>query len=250
MPVINVDAKSLEWTTYLYLSQDKVGIEEWHNVVNDPTKFDIHKDNQTKFNLPSRLIAKVFLFRWIYRGPAFAYSRDPDFMVVSKSQQFWQDVIDQYYSKYKGLYATHMKYLQTVNQTGKLMSPLGREYEFKKYKKGDSSEYSEYEITNYPNQGLGADVMAVARVSAAARFSKYNLRSKLISTIHDSLTSDSPDNEVQAVSEIFLEVFQDLPQNIEKAFGIKWDLPMLGEISIGKNMKELYDPKEYATLAI
>ena len=24
------------------LSQDKTGIEEWHNVVNDPTKFDIH----------------------------------------------------------------------------------------------------------------------------------------------------------------------------------------------------------------
>lgn len=63
MAIVNVDAKSLEWVTYLHLSQDKVGIEEWHNVVNDPTKFDIHKDNQTKFKLPSRLIAKVFLFR-------------------------------------------------------------------------------------------------------------------------------------------------------------------------------------------
>ena len=40
MPLVNVDAKSLEWVTYLYLSQDKTGIEEWHNVVNDPTKFD------------------------------------------------------------------------------------------------------------------------------------------------------------------------------------------------------------------
>lgn len=241
MAIVNVDAKSLEqvWCTYLYLSQDKVGIEEWHNVVNDPSKFDIHKDNQTKFNLPSRLIAKVFLFRWIYRGPAFAYCHDPDFMVVSKSQKFWQDVIDQYYSKYKGLYATHMKYLQEVNATGKLRSPLGREYQFNKYRKGDHTEYSEYEITNYPNQGLGADVMAVARVSAAARFSKYRLRSKLISTIHDSITSDSPDNEVDAVKEIFLEVFQDLPKNIERAFGIKWDLPMLGEVSVGPNMKDL-----------
>jgi DNA polymerase I-like protein with 3'-5' exonuclease and polymerase domains len=237
--IVNVDAKSLEWCTYLFLSQDKTGIEEWHNVVNDPSKFDIHKDNQTKFNLPSRLIAKVFLFRWIYRGPAFAYCHDPDFTVVSTKQQFWQDVIDQYYSKYKGLYATHMQYLQTVNKTGKLRSPLGREYTFKKYKKRGTEEYSEYEITNYPNQGLGADVMAVARVSAAARFAKYNLRSKLISTIHDSITSDSPDSEVDAVKEIFLEVFQDLPKNIERAFGIKWDLPMIGETSIGPNLKDL-----------
>lgn len=234
--IVNVDAKSLEWCTYLHLSQDKVGIEEWHNVVNDPSKFDIHRDNQSKFNLPSRLIAKVFLFRWIYRGPAFAYSRDPDFMPVSSSVQFWQEVIDRYYSKYQGIYKTHMQYLQTVNATGKLRSPLGRSYTFNKTKKG---EFSEYEITNYPNQGLGADVMAVARVSAAARFSKYKLRSLLVSTIHDSITSDSPPDEVDAVKEIFLEVFQDLPKNITKAYGVPWDLPMLGEVSVGPNLKDL-----------
>jgi len=239
MTIVNVDAKSLEWCTYLHLSQDKVGIEEWHNVVNDPSKFDIHKDNQTKFNLPSRLIAKVFLFRWIYRGPAFAYSRDPDFMSVSSSQKYWQDVIDQYYAKYQGLYKTHMQYLQTVNATGRLTSPLGRSYKFNKYQKGLGSEYSEYEITNYPNQGLGADVMAVARVSAAARFSKYKLRSLLVSTIHDSITSDSPPDEVDTVKQIFLDVFKDLPKNIEKAYGIKWDLPMLGEVSVGPNLKDL-----------
>lgn len=238
MPIVNVDAKSLEWCTYLYLSQDKNGIDEWHNVVNDPSKFDIHLDNQTKFNLPSRLIAKVFLFRWIYRGPAFAYCHDPDFAVVSKSQKYWQDVIDQYYSKYHGLYKTHMRYLQEVNQTGKLRSPLGREYIFKRNKRG---EFSEYEITNYPNQGLGADVMAVARVSLAARFAKYKLRSLLISTIHDSLTSDSPDNEVETVKELMVGVFKDLPKNIEKSLGIEWTLPMLGEVSVGPNMKDLVD---------
>lgn len=239
--IVNVDFKSLEWITYLYLSQDKTGIDEWINVVNNPTEYDIHKANQTAFKLPSRLIAKVFLFRAIYLGPAFAYSKDPDFMPVSKSVDFWQNVIDTFYKKYRGLYNTHQKYLQTVNATGRLQSPLGRTYTFKKYKKGDSFVYSNYEIANWINQGLGADICAVARVSAAARFSKYKLRSLLNSTIHDSITSDSPDNEVSAVKEIFLEVFQDLPKNIEKAYGIKWDLPMLGEVSIGPNMKDLVE---------
>ena len=63
MPIVNVDAKSLEWATYLFLSQDPVGMEEWYAVCHDPTKHDIHKANQMAFNLPSRLIAKVFLFR-------------------------------------------------------------------------------------------------------------------------------------------------------------------------------------------
>jgi len=63
MSIVNVDAKSLEWATYLFLSQDPVGMEEWYSVCHDPTKHDIHKANQMAFNLPSRLIAKVFLFR-------------------------------------------------------------------------------------------------------------------------------------------------------------------------------------------
>ena len=129
-----------------------------------------------------------------------------------------------------------MKYLQEVNATGKLRSPLGRQYEFKRNKRG---EFSEYEITNYPNQGLGADVMAVARVSLASRFSKYKLRSLLISTIHDSLTSDSPPEEVDTVKEIMMDVFTDLPQNIKRVFGIDWNLPMCGEVTVGNNMKDL-----------
>ena len=208
-------------------------------IIEDPKKNDMHTANQQKFNLPSRLIAKVFLFRWIYRGPAFAYASDPDFQAVSKSQSFWQDVIDAYYSKYKDLYKTHMKYIQQVNKTGRLVSPFGREYTFKKYNKKGSFEYSEYEITNYPNQGLGADVCAIARVSLANRLRKSGLRSKLISTIHDSLTTDSPANEVDDIQEIILDVFKDLPQNISKCYGVDWKLPMLGEISIGQNMKDL-----------
>ena len=43
MAIVNIDAKSLEWVTYLFLSQDKIGIEEWQEVINDPTKFDVHK---------------------------------------------------------------------------------------------------------------------------------------------------------------------------------------------------------------
>ena len=136
--IVQVDAKSLEWCTYLYLSQDPVGIEEWHGVLNDPTKNDIHRANEQAFKLPSRLIAKVFLFRWIYRGSAYAYSKDTDFMPVSRKVDFWQDVIDRYYSKYKVLHQTHLNYINTVKKTGKLVSPLGRVYEFKqKMQRGD-----------------------------------------------------------------------------------------------------------------
>ena len=63
MAIVNADAKSLEWISYLFLSQDKVGIQEWLDFCADPKLNDIHTKNQNDLNLPSRLIAKIFLFR-------------------------------------------------------------------------------------------------------------------------------------------------------------------------------------------
>lgn len=57
MTIVNCDARQLEINVVAYLSQDPLLIKEITN------KFDIHADNQMKFNLPSRLIAKIFMFR-------------------------------------------------------------------------------------------------------------------------------------------------------------------------------------------
>lgn len=54
---VNCDVKSLEWVVGAYLSQDEVAIEEILRGV------DQHSDNQIRFKLPSRLIAKTFVFR-------------------------------------------------------------------------------------------------------------------------------------------------------------------------------------------
>jgi DNA polymerase I-like protein with 3'-5' exonuclease and polymerase domains len=242
--IVNVDAKSLEWCTYLYLSQDPVGIEEWEGVVLDPDKNDIHTANQTAFNLPSRLVAKVFLFRWIYRGSAYAYSKDPDFASVSKKVDFWQEVIDKYYKKYAKLYKTHMQYIREATTKGKLVSPFGREYQFAPHKnyRGESV-WSEPDITNWINQGCGADVMAVARVVAFQRMKRAGFKSKLISTVHDSIVADCPDNEVEDVSVLFDKVFRDLPQLVTKAYGVDWNVSMLGEVSVGKDMLNLKEIK-------
>lgn len=242
--IINVDAKSLEWCTYLFLSQDPVGIDEWHGVVNDPTKNDIHTANQLAFKLPSRLVAKIFLFRWIYRGSAYAYSKDPDFVTVSKSVDFWQAVIDRYYAKYKEIERTHNRFIKEATQTGKLTSPFGREYHFHQHKnrRGDL-EWSENDITNWPNQGCGADVMAVARIAAYQRAKRAGLQGLLVSTVHDSIVADAPSSEKDVWCEIFDGVFRDLPILVSRSFGVDWNIPMVGEVSVGPNMKELVEVK-------
>jgi len=94
--LLQADAKQLEWVGATYLSQDQTALKEiWDSV-------DQHSDNQKRFGLPSRLIAKTFVFRLIYGGSAYSYANDPNFKDIG-NERFWQGVIDQFYDKYKGL---------------------------------------------------------------------------------------------------------------------------------------------------
>lgn len=240
MSIVNADTKSLEWISYLFISQDKVGIEEWLAFCDNPKLNDIHTKNQKDLNLVSRLIAKIFLFRCIYRGPAFAYSMDPDFANVSKSPKFWQGIIDKFFDKYRGLNACHTKLIQEVTRTGQTVSPFGRVHQHEK-KKG---EWYIPDITNHINQGCGADVMVVARVLAFKRWKDLGLEGHFISTVHDSIVMDVPDDNVKAAAKMLFGVFKDLPKAISQAYKVNWNLPLLCEIGYGPNQKDLTEIKE------
>jgi DNA polymerase-1 len=236
--IVNADAKALEWVVGTFLSQDKVAIEEIKN------KVDQHTHNQNTFNLPSRLIAKIFVFRLMYGGSAYSYANDPDFTSVSTSKAYWQKVIDAFYEKYKGFRDWHTQIVQDAMRDGKLTMPTGRVYTFepKRNFKGDL-EAPETIIKNYPVQGLGADIMCLARISFANRFKQQGINGVLVNTVHDSIVCDIHPNDVQRTVNLFHEVFDDLPQNFTKYFGVEFNLPMSCEVGVGKNMKELIEVK-------
>lgn len=239
MAIVNADAKSLEWISFLFISQDKAGIEEWLAFVDNPKLNDIHTKNQKDFSLISRLIAKIFLFRCIYRGPAYAYANDPDFSKVSQSTKYWQKVIDNFFEKYYGLNQRHIELINEATTTGKTISPFGRVHEHQAKLKRGQMEWNIPDITNHINQGCGADVMAVARVTFGSRWMESGLEGKLISTVHDSIVLDVPSKNVLPATHMLHQVFADLPRSISKAYGVDWNLPLLCEVGAGPNMKEL-----------
>jgi len=111
---------------------------------------DAHQDNLEKFNLPSRLIAKKFLFRLIYGGQAYSYAHDADFDGIGNTS-FWEEVIERTYKKYYGLHNWHTRIMQEVSRTGQLTIPSGRQYYFKRYPnfRGEL-EWPRTLILNYP----------------------------------------------------------------------------------------------------
>jgi len=234
--ILNADAKQLEWICAAFLSQDKTAIKE---ILNEE---DQHTDNQKRFGLPSRLIAKTFVFRLIYGGSAYAYSLDENFKDIG-NENFWDNVIIEFYKKYKGLHKWHQDIQEKAIREQHLIMPTGRKYEFEStVSKFGKLKHPRTRILNYPVQGLGADLMAIARVSL-----RSNIRDmkgvKLINTVHDSIMLDF-DPKVcytNSIVPIVIKSFNDVPRNFTKLFGKEFNLPLRVDVTIGKDWGNLVD---------
>jgi DNA polymerase I-like protein with 3'-5' exonuclease and polymerase domains len=236
--LVNVDASALEWICASYLSKDETAFKEI------TARVDQHTANQERFGLPSRLIAKTFVFRLIYGGSAYSYANDPDFYDVSSSEKFWQGVIDEFYTKYKGIGQWHTDLMSEATTTGMLRMPTGRIYNFSSTQRRNDLVWPRTKILNYPVQGLGADLMTIARVSAYRRFKQAKIEGVFISTIHDSIVADVATHEVERTCKLFLDVFKDIPANFQRVFGVEFNLPTRAEVSYGMNKFDLQDYKE------
>ena len=223
--LISFDIKGLEVLCAAHIFQDQVLLTEIRNKVN------IHSVNQAKFNFPDRLTAKRFKFKMIYGGTAFGFANDSDFLELKFNERKWQSIIDEYYNKYQGIRTGHVNLIRGVLSKGYYESLTGRTYDFKellKYKEG----YYIPKIKNYPVQGLGADIVMIARISLFNRMKQVKCKSLLVNTIHDSIVVDSPDEEINATEGNFCivkcveGVFRDLPLNLNKSFNLNWDLPI------------------------
>jgi DNA polymerase-1 len=231
--LIQIDASQIEWRTILFLSQDQVGIQE----VLD--KQDTHSLNQKEFDLPSRLIAKIYLFRTIFRGSGWSFAHDPAFMHVSSDPKFWDRVGEKFYQKYHGIDAQHQRWAEIVTRGEPIVGPLGREWLISNRDKNGQFFIPWTTLTNYPTQGTAADVMAIARVSLMRRLKLTDWPVLLVSTIHDSIVMDVPDEYIERVANLMYQVFDDIPKNIKRLFGVDWNVPMAGECKIGPDMKNM-----------
>lgn len=238
MPLVECDATGLEVVGAGFLSQCPVLCNELRRGV------DIHGENHKYFSFPSRLIAKIFMFRLIYGGNEFSYANDPDFNGISRQPKFWKKIIDDFYIKYYGLAQWHSKLMTTVNSTGCYISPTGRKFVFESTKKMGVLEYPRTQILNYPVQSLGADIMSIIRVSAFKRIKREFPEVLFVNTVHDSILVDSPPEHVDSVSKLFDQVFSDFPRNFNSVFKSDFNLPLTCKVTVGNNWKDMEPVKK------
>lgn len=81
--------------------------------------------------------------------------------------------------------------------------------------------------------------MMLARVSFARRLKASGIPALLVSTVHDSIVVDGPDETLESVSNLMYQVFDDIPANIKRIFDYDWRVKMSCEVKAGTNMKDM-----------
>lgn len=246
--LIKADASQLEWRTKVFLAQDPIGIKEIQE------GYPIHDDNQKTFGLPTRTVAKVFLYRAIFadafgengiEGPGFAYANDSNFMGTSTSPKFWAGVMQRFFDKYRGVYDHSITLIRTAVESGKIESPSGRFYTYTPVRKrnGDS-DWPRTQILNHIVQGLAADFVMLARLLIAAdldQFPEYHQGLILPqNTVHDSVELDV-DNNIELcynVCQLLINSFEGIPTAFKKAYGVTVNVPLTCEVKLGWTLDE------------
>lgn len=230
--IITYDIKGLEVVTAAFLSNCPVLRGELL------AGRDLHEDNRIKFKLGDRDTSKRFKFKMIYGGTAHGFVSDPMFQHLGYKKKEWEIIIEDYFNKYCGLKSWHETLIDTALSSGTYVSPSGRTYDYKTLFEKYEAWFYIPKIKNYPVQGFGADIVAVARVELYRRMKAAKCKSLLVNTIHDSIILDCPraeiypqgvDKDGPIVYNIRVEiekVFQELPRLLSEAFDIKFDLPL------------------------
>lgn len=233
--LINADVKGLEVVVAAQLSGDNTLRREVMEGI------DFHQSNQDAFGLPSRIVAKRFKFKLLYGATAYGYANDGDFVETSRDQKFWQDIIDKYYAKYKGIAEWHRNLIKEAQSTGRLEIPSGRFYPIVPDYAKSWEPWPLTIIKNYPVQGFGADLVMLARLEARRRLREAAIECLLISTIHDSIVADTPAKNVETVGRILFDSIEAVPALCKKVFDYDFTLPLTSEVQYGKNKRDMLD---------
>lgn len=237
--LINGDVKSLE----VFVAADRYEDDTLRGELLG--RLDTHALNQERFSLPTRVVAKRFIFKLLYGATAFGYSVDSDFIDVGYSEKQWQRVIDEFYDKYKGIARGHARDIKFVKENGYLETPSGRYYNYRPKQTAWGWKWPLTTIKNYPIQGFGADLVMLARIEAHQRISRAGLEARFIGTIHDSLIYDV-DNDKETcytISMILKESVEYVPTLCKQKFGYDFSLPLWCEVQMGPNKRDLEEVK-------
>jgi len=168
----------------------------------------------------------------IYGGTPYAFYMDNG--MPSFSLKKWEQIVDNFYAKYKGLLAWQKaNFKEVVSSNGVLVSPIThRIWKFSKYRGKDGAQYKWAEVCNYPVQGTSFDFIALWMALCNKELCKYP-NVKLAMQVHDELVYDCSLEMVDIVAKTSMNIMLNLDKYIKSFFGYTCNIPFSCECKVG-----------------
>lgn len=261
--IYEVDASQIELRLIAAACGDKAMVEAYQNNV------DLHALTHSKiFNKPyerctneymewlqahereseakklkeERKIAKSSNFLTSYGGGPFGLQTTLSGDQIYKSIEWCEDVLEAFFDGYPSLRDFLGYYKDFILRYGVAVSIFGRVRTLDEAFSESLEARSKAQRSgcNHVIQATASDLMMISLRVIENVMRAEKLRSRFISTVHDSLVVDCLKRELPAVHEICVSVLDNLPSVLQSVFGDDYDtswmiVPFAGSAEAGKN---------------
>lgn len=224
--ILSSDYSQIELRVFAHLSGVKELIDAFNNNLDIHTKtamdiFNVSIDNVTPL---MRRQAKAVNFGILYGISSYGLSED---LKISPSEA--KNFIDRYFERYPGIKEYMEKLIDDAYLKGYSTTLMNRRRNIEELKNTNHNIRSmgERMALNTPIQGTSADILKKAMIEIDNRFTKENLKSKMLLQVHDELIFNVYNNELDKVKEIVKDAMENtyklsVPLTVSINTGINW----------------------------
>ena len=203
--LFSADYSQIELRILAHISQDPGLLEAFHTGqdIHDATASAVYAVPINSVDPEMRRVAKIMNFGVVYGLSAFGISQQTGF-----TAQEGKEFIDAYMGKYPGIQkyiddiTTQAKkdgFVETLNGRRRYVPEINaRNYQVR--------AASERIVINTPIQGTAADIFKIAMRRVQQKMDQMNLQSMMIVQVHDELIFEVPDEEIEDMQAVVLEV--------------------------------------------
>lgn len=218
--LLSADYSQIELRILAHFSQDPSLIKAFHNHedIHSSTAASVYGVPINKVTDDMRRISKIMNFGVLYGLSAYGIEQQ-----TGLSRKEGSEFIETYFGKYPRVRTYIDSTKEIVRSRGFVETLLGRRRYINEVK---SSNYAvraagERMAINMPIQGTAADIIKIAMINIQHRIDDLEFRSKMIIQVHDELIFEVPENELEQLKLILLDL---MPSAMALAVPLEADL--------------------------
>ena len=224
--LLGADYSQIELRILAHVSQDSGLLDAFHNNedIHAATASSVYGVPMGEVTADMRRIAKIMNFGVLYGLSAYGISQQTD-LAPDEGAKF----IETYFGKYPGIRTYTDSIKAKVRETGYVETLLGRRRYIHEIRSSNHNVRAAGErmAINMPIQGTAADIIKVAMIRIQERLDALKLRSMMIIQVHDELIFETPQDELEQVKAIVMELMPSamtlaVPLDVELKTGYTW----------------------------